>query len=320
MTKPNRILIDSDPGIDDALAILLALSNREIQLEGITIVHGNCSADQGVVNALSILELAGAGQIPVLKGLERPLVNPPLFAPETHGSGGLGYAELPFPEREPGDEHAVDFLIRKLLAAPGEITVVAVGPLTNLAVAFRKEPAVIPAVREVISMGGAFKHGGNTTPLAEFNVFADPHAAHIVYHSGASIRLVPLDVTYQCVLTESNVNTLQELESPISDFIADATRFYMEFHDSYQGVKGCVINDPLALALAFQADLCRYRDLYINVDISGGVSTGKTYADYYRMEEQPPNAKVALEVNAEEFIQTFVNSMKTLVQSKEVNR
>jgi purine nucleosidase len=319
MDTPRKIILDSDPGIDDALAILLALASDQVHLEGVTVVHGNCSAPQGVVNALSILELAGAEDVPVFQGFERPLVNPPLFAPETHGSSGLGYAELPAPARAEEEEHAVDFLIRKLLSAPGEITVVAVGPLTNLAVAFRKEPAAAQAVREVISMGGAIKHGGNTTPLAEFNVYADPHAAHMVYHTGVPLRLVPLDVTYQCVLTQTDVDRLQQLASPISAFIADATRYYMEFHDSYQGVKGCVINDPLALALVYREQLCRYRDLYVNVDISGGVSTGKTYGDFYRMEEKPANCQVALEVNPREFIEEFVEGMEKLIQSKEVN-
>lgn len=319
MEQFKRILIDSDPGIDDALAILLALSSDQIQLEGITVVHGNCSAPQGVINALSVLELAQAENVPVHQGFDRPLVNQPLFAPETHGTSGLGYASLPYPEKEPEAEHAVDFLIRKLLDSPGEITVVAVGPLTNLAVAFRKEPAAIKAVREVISMGGAISHGGNTTPLAEFNVYADPHAAHIVYHSGVPIRLVPLDVTYQCVLTQNDVEQLQHLSSPISEFIADATQFYMEFHDSYQGVKGCVINDPLALALTFRENLCQYRDLYVNVDISGGVSTGKTYADFYRMEEKPPNCEVALDVSPRKFIEEFLEGMEKLIKSKEVN-
>jgi purine nucleosidase len=144
----------------------------------------------------------------------------------------------------------------------GEITLVALAPLTNLALAIRREPRIIPAVKEVIVMGGAIRHQGNTTPLAEFNVYVDPHAAHIVYHSGMPITLVPLDVTYQCILTRSNVERLLATESPVTRFIADATRFYMEFHDAYQKIEGCIINDPLALALVFAPQLCDYEEHY----------------------------------------------------------
>jgi len=314
MTEKQRIILDSDPGIDDALAILLALAEDSLELEGVTVVHGNCSASQGVTNALAVLETAGYPQIPVYQGLSRPLVQDPLFAPETHGSSGLGYASLPYPDREPQPEHAVDYIIHSLLASPGEITLVAVGPLTNLALALRKAPEIIPAVKEVVIMGGAIKHGGNTTPLAEFNVYADPHAARIVFQSGMPIRLVPLDVTYQCILTLEDVQRLQDLDSPISEFIADSTRFYMEFHDSYQGVQGCVINDPLALALTFKEGLCQFDEYYVDVDLSGGVSMGKTFADFYGMEEKEPNLEVAMEVKAREFINLFLDRMETLIQ------
>ena len=232
--SPKRILIDTDPGIDDSLAILLALASPEISLEGLSIVHGNCSVDQGVINALSILELCNSSRIPVAKGCSLPLVQPSLLAPETHGNTGLGYANLSQPKNNPINQHAVDFLIDRILSAPGEYTIVAIGPLTNLALAMRKEPAIIPAIKEIINMGAAIRHQGNTTPLAEFNVFVDPHAAHIVYHSGVAITLVPLDVTYQCILTPEDVKYLLSFETPISRFIADATRFYMEFHDEYQ--------------------------------------------------------------------------------------
>lgn len=310
-----RILIDTDPGIDDATAILLALASPELTLEGLTVVHGNCSADQGVINAISILELARASHIPVAKGCDRPLVQPSLLAPETHGNTGLGYAQLPPPTTQPTTQHAVDFLIERIMAAPGEITIVAIGPLTNLALALRKEPRFVDAVKEVIIMGGAIRHEGNTTPLAEFNTYVDPHAAHIVFHSGMPLTLVPLDVTYQCILLAQDVAHLQEIDSPIPPFIADATRFYMEFHDEYQQIEGCIINDPLALALTFAPDLCDCEELYVDVDISGGVSMGKTFADFYHMTGQPPNMKVALGVRARNFIDLFVARMEDMSRS-----
>jgi len=310
--KPKRIIIDTDPGIDDSLAILLALASPEVRLEALTVVNGNCAATQGATNALSILELAGRPEIPVALGSTLPLVQPLLLAPETHGDIGLGYARLPPPETRIVSQRGVDLLVERVMGSPGEITLVAIGPLTNLALAIRLEPQFVPAVKEVIIMGGAIRHGGNTTPLAEFNTYCDPHAAHIVFHSGLPLTLVPLDVTYQVVLTKNDIDRLLAIPSPISRFIADATRFYMEFHDEYQAIEGCVINDPLALALCFAPELVDYEELYVNVDIFGGVSLGKTYADFYRLEGKDPNMQVALGVRARQFIELFISRMETL--------
>jgi len=310
--KKRRIIIDADPGIDDALAILLAIASPEISLEAITIVNGNCSVDQGVQNALSILELANATHIPVARGSSVPLVKPLLLAPETHGNTGIGYAQLPTPKIKPSQQHAVNLIIDTIMASPGEISVVAIGPLTNLALALRLEPRIAQAVQEVFIMGGAINFAGNTTPLAEFNTYCDPHAAHIVYHSGMPITLAPLDVTYQVIFTETDLERLLQIESPIPRFIADATRFYMEFHDEFQGIQGCVINDPLALALVMQPDLVDTQKLYVDVDIHGGVSMGKTFADFYCIEKKEPNIKVALKVRAREFIEFFLTRMLEL--------
>ena len=311
---PKRILFDTDPGIDDACAILLALASPELAVEGLSIVHGNCSLAQATTNALSVLELANAAYIPVAKGCELPLVQPSLLAPETHGETGLGYAELPAPRARPISQHAVDFLIERILAAPGEITLVAIGPLTNVALAIRQEPQVARALKELIIMGGALRYEGNTTALAEFNTYVDPHAAQIVYHAGIQATLVPLDVTYQCILTADDVRRLQNIDSLITKFVVDATRFYMEFHDEFQKIEGCVINDPLALALTFAPELCTYREWPVDVDISGGISMGKTIADFYNYEKKPANMKVALDVRARNFIDLFVERMEMLTQ------
>lgn len=310
--NPKRILFDTDPGIDDALAILLALASPELKVEGISVVHGNCSVDQALTNALSILELAKASHIPVMRGFELPLVQPSLLAPETHGNTGLGYAKLPTPKTKPVAQHSVDFLVEKIMSAPGEITLVCIGPLTNVAVAIRKEPRIIQAVKDVVIMGGAIRHQGNTTPVAEFNVYVDPHASQMVYHSGMPITLVPLDVTYQCILTPDDVRRLQKIKSPIPQFVADSTRFYMEFHDEFQKIEGCVINDPLALALTFTPELCDYEEHYVDVDISGGVSMGNTYADFYKMTKKPANMKVALGVRARDFVELFLERIEKL--------
>ncbi len=309
-----HIILDTDPGIDDSLAILLALASPEISLEGLSIVHGNCSLAQATTNALSILELANATHIPVAVGCELPLVQPSLLAPETHGNTGLGYAKLSEPRTQPTRRHGCDFLIERIMSAPDEVTLVAIGPLTNIALAIRQEPRIVNALNELIIMGGAIRYEGNTTALAEFNTYADPHAAHIVYHAGIPTTLVPLDVTYQCVLTQRDVDRLLRLDSPLTRFIADATRFYMEFHDAYQGVQGCVINDPLALALTFAPELCDYQELPVDVDISGGVSLGKTIGDFYNYNKKPANMKVALGVRPRDFIEMFLERMEKLAQ------
>jgi len=310
MTK--RILIDTDPGIDDSLAILLALASPEISLEGLSVAHGNCSVEQAVINGLSVLELANAGHIPLARGCDLPLVQPSLLAPETHGNTGVGYAKLPEPRIRPIVQHGCDFLIEKIMSNPGEITLVAVGPLTNVALAIRKEPRMVDALKEIVIMGGAIRHEGNTTALAEFNTYVDPHAAHIVFHAGIPTTLVPLDVTYQCVLLSSDVERLLKIDSPIPRFIRDATNFYMEFHDEFQSIKGCVINDPLALALTFAPELCDFENLPVDVDISGGVSMGKTFADFFNYNKLPANMKVALGVRPRDFMELFLERMESL--------
>ena len=312
-----RILIDTDPGIDDSLAILLALASPQIKVEGITTIHGNCSVDQATINALSILELSNAKGITVAKGFPIPFVQPSLLAAETHGDAGLGYAKLPEPRGRPELRHASDFLIEKVMSNSGELTLVAIGPLTNVAFAIRREPRIVDAVKEAIIMGGTIRYPGNASPLAEYNVFVDPHAAHMVYHSGMRITLVPLDVTYQCILTPEDVKRLQKNPSPVSKFIDDSTRFYMEFHDEYQKIAGCAINDPLALALTFAPELCDYQELYVDVDISGGVSMGKTLADFYGIAKKPANMKIALGVRARDFMELFLERMEMLARSIE---
>ena len=313
MTK--RILFDTDPGIDDSLAILLALASPELALEGLVTVHGNCSLKQATTNGLAVLELAGAGHIPLAQGCDLPLVQPSLLAAETHGETGLGYAKLPAPLIQPIGQHGCDFLIEQVMSNPGEFTLVAVGPLTNVALAILQEPRFVTALKELIIMGGAIRHEGNQTALAEFNTYVDPHAAHIVFHAGIPTTLVPLDVTYQCMLTASDVARLLRIDSPITRFVKQTTDFYMEYHDAYQGIQGCIINDPLALALAFAPELCDYQELPVDVDISGGVSLGKTFADFFNYHKKPANMRVALGVRPREFIELFLERMEKLAQA-----
>ncbi len=312
---PKHIILDSDPGIDDALAILLALASPEIVLDGISTIHGNASTAQVTKNALSILELAKGSHIPVYKGCDLPLVKESLLGPETHGDTGLGYANLSAPQVQAQAQHGSDYLIEHIMSHPGEITLVAIGPLTNVALAIRKEPRIIQHVKEVFVMGGAIKHQGNTTPLAEFNTYVDPHAAHMIFHSGMPITLTPLDVTYECIFLKEDLDRLLKIDSPITKFISDTTRFYMEFHDEYQKIDGCVINDPMTLALTFMPEICDYQDLYVDVDISTGVGLGNTFADFYNYDKKAPNMKVATGVRPRMFMELFLERMEKLADS-----
>ena len=309
---PKHIIIDTDPGIDDSLAILLALASPEIVLDGISTIHGNASTEQTTRNALAILELAKASQVPVFKGCDLPLVKESLLSPETHGNTGLGYAQLPEPTTKPKAGHGSDFIIEQIMSRPGEVTLVAIGPLTNVALAIRKEPRIVQNVKEVFIMGGAIQHTGNTTALAEYNTFVDPHAAHIVFHSGMPMTLTPLDVTYQCIFTPDDLKRLLKIDSPVTKYIADSTRYYMEFHDEYQSIEGCVINDPMTLALTFMPEICDYQTLVVDVDISTGVGLGNTFADFYNYEKKPANMKVAMGVRPRMFMELFLERMENL--------
>lgn len=309
-----RVLLDTDPGIDDALAILLALASPEVELAAVTVTGGNCSLEQGVRNGLDVLALGGAPALPLAAGVALPLIRPPFTAPETHGASGLGYARLPDGGNAPVGEHAVDLLIREIMAHPGQVTLVAVAPLTNVALALRKEPRIAGAVREVIIMGGALRVDGNTTPLAEFNVYVDPHAAHIVLHSGMPITLIPWDITSEVRLTQGHVDRLLQVQSPIPRFIADATRFYIEFHLEYFGFAACSINDPAALALAFMPDLAKTEPVFVDVEITSETTMGKTVGDFLRMRGRAPNVKLVTAFDNDRFIELFVKRMEALAR------
>ncbi len=310
--RSDSIILDTDPGIDDALTILLALASPEVDLAALSVTHGNCALDDGVRNALNVLALADAQHIPVARGAQRPLIRPPLLAPETHGDQGLGYARLPAATAQPVAEHAVDLLIRAILAAPGQVTLVAIGPLTNVALALRKEPRIISALRQVIVMGGALRVDGNTTPLAEFNIYADPHAAHIVLHSGLPLILLPWDITRDVLLTQNDVARLREVGGKIPRFVADLTRFYIEFHLDRLGFAGCSINDPAALALAFRPDLARLQSVFVDVEIASETTMGKTFGDFMNATGRPPNVQVVVDFDTPRFLGLFLERITAL--------
>lgn len=314
--NPKRIIIDTDPGVDDALTFLLALASPEIELEALSTVQGNVTVEKATRNALSVLELANASHIPVAQGCAQPLVKQPHESGETvHGTSGVGRSNLPEPESKPLEQHAVDFLIEKIMAEPNQISLFPIGPLTNVALAIRKEPRIARNLKELVIMGGAIRSGGNITPLAEFNIHEDPHAAHIVFHSGIPITLIPLDVTYKCLLTSADIDRLNKINSPIAGFIRDATGVYMDFYKQYENFDGCAMHDPLTLATVIAPELLSFEEHYVDVDISGGISMGNTFADFMRVSKEPANIKIALDVRGRDFVELFIERMENLCRS-----
>jgi purine nucleosidase len=231
-----------------------------------------------------------------------------------HGESGVGNAELPQPQTKPVPGHAVDYLIERVLAEPDEISIFPIGPMTNIAMAIRKEPAFAKAVKELVIMGGAIQEGGNMTPLAEFNIYVDPHAAHIVFHSGIPMTLIPLDVTHQCLLKQQHVDRLMKIDSPVTRFLKDAIDVYLKASIQL-GHEGCALHDPLTLATIIAPELLTLKEYYVDVDISGGVSMGKTFADIFNATKKPANIKVAMDVRGEDFIELFLQRLEALSQN-----
>ncbi len=309
--SPKRIIIDTDPGVDDALTFLLALASPEIQLEALTTTQGNVIVDKATRNALSILELGNASHIPVARGSEFPLVQPLLASDYVHGESGIGNSKLLEPKAKPVSQHAVDYLIERVLAEPNEISIFPIAPMTNIAMAIRKEPRFARSVKELVIMGGAVLEHGNITPQAEFNIYVDPHAAHIVFHSGIPITLIPLDVTHKCLLMQKHVDRIMQIPSPISRFIRDALEVYLKVSLEL-GYAGSALHDPLTLATIIAPELLTLKEYYVDVDISGGVSMGKTFADILNVTKKPANMTVAMDVRGNDFIELFMQRMETL--------
>lgn len=304
-----RIIFDTDPGIDDALALLLLATSSEVKLEGITVTHGNTSQEKCLANALRLVELAGIQNVPVFAGTTEPLVKSLTVAEETHGDGGLGYAVLPAPKVKPTSIPAYEFIASTVNDNPGKITLLCVGPMTNLALALLKYPEIAPKIKRIISMGGSIHYPGNVTPQAEYNVFCDPEAFEITLRAGVDFTLVPLDVTYQCILTTEHLSQLSDCKDSVRTFIVDSTRFYMEFHAKHQAIMGCAINDPLAAALLIDPELVTLHDYFVEVDLTSPQSKAKTIADYYAISGKRANAHVATQVDVQRFMKLFIERM-----------
>lgn len=307
----HRIILDTDPGIDDALALFLALASPEIQLEAITTVSGNVPVDFTTRNALALLTLLGRTDIPVARGCSHPLVRPYVNAAYVHGQNGVGDIELPAPQVRPVAQHAVDLIIEKVMNAPGEITLVPIGPLTNIAVALRHEPRIAERVREVVIMGGALRVPGNVTPCAEFNIYVDPHAAHAVFHTGWPIRLVSLDATMQVPMTRQQVEQLAQHGSKVTTTMKQMMAYFFDVFVAQRESHDFHMHDPLCLASVFQPDLISWQPAYVDVELTGTLTIGQTVAYIHRSDmPKPPNMQVSLSADSGRFMQLFLERVK----------
>jgi purine nucleosidase len=352
---PERIplIIDCDTGIDDALALLYACASPEAEIVAVTCCSGNAEARQVAQNTQAVLELAGRPDIEVALGRTTPLLRPLEITPETHGPRGIGYAELPPASRSISERHAADLIIEEARDRPGEITLVTLGPLTNLAVAVHREPELPRLLRRLVLMGGAFRVPGNTTPTTEWNIHCDPEAAKIVFEAFAPLPpgsdrpghvrplALGLDVTELARIGPDHVVALARragsrpddsialargedplhatrsvANNPVVRFIADALRFYMEFHAKYDGFYGAFIHDPLALAAALDPGLVRAEAVAVAVDTAGGPADGQTIADWRRLTGKPPNLDVAVEAEAEAFLRRFIERVGGLAERR----
>ena len=302
------VILDADPGVDDALAIMLALGSPELDVLGICTVSGNVPLDTGTGNALKVLALLGRSEVPVYTGASRPLRREAVYATEVHGTGGLGDSALPLPDSPPSGD-AVSFIAETLSARPGEVTLIAVGPLTNLALAEARAPGVLKKAREVCAMGGAVDEPGNITPAAEFNFFADPDAARQVVRSGASITLAPLDVTHRVALVASHLARMPA--TPVGRFVKEAVRPAMELALRLQAGRRFFLHDPLAVGLAIDPSFFRIETVFADVETEGDLTAGQVVADRRSFTREGNReglpVKCALDVDAARFLELFLS-------------
>ncbi len=303
------VILDVDPGVDDALAILLALRSPEVDLTGITTVCGNVAIEQASTNVLRVLELMDRTDIPLYAGADRPLKGKQVYAGYVHGKTGLGEASLP-PPSATANSDAVGYLVESISSRPQELTVVALGPLTNLALAEAREPGIFSKTRGVIIMGGALFVPGNVTPVAEFNFFVDPHAAHQVLQLDANLTLVPLDVTRKVVLSEHTVRAAaRKNHTPAVNFCEAAVRTAVEHAAKSTGVRGICLHDPLAMGVAIDKKICGFEKVWVSVETNGRLTSGQVVTDRRQLaaDKRPVGhpVKCATGVGADEFLEMF---------------
>ncbi len=305
---PQPVIVDCDPGLDDAFAILLAAASPAVDLRAITTVAGNHTVDRMTLNARRICSVAGIAGVPIAQGCDRPLVRDQIVGSDIHGESGLDGPVFAPPIVEADPRHAVDLLIEQLLAAPGEITLVAIGPLTNIATAMRREPRIVPCIRRISLMGGAWGLG-NRTPAAEFNIVADPEAARIVFESGAPIAMCGLELTRQAVVTPEVLARIEGLGTPVGEMCAALLRFYAETTSRRRRSFGPALHDPCAVAWVIDPSLFEWEPMHVDVETHAEFSYGRTIVDVDGVLGLPPNVEVATRLDTARFWDLLIGAL-----------
>lgn len=309
-----KIIIDTDPGQDDAVAILLALASPEdIELLGITCVAGNVPLHFTARNARVVCELAGAIHVPVFAGHDAPMTRPLVTAEYVHGKTGLDGADLPDPTMSIQDLHAVDFLIDTLRReAPGTVTLCPIGPLTNIGQAFSKAPDIVSRVQEIVLMGGAYFEVGNVTPAAEFNIYVDPEAADIVFKSGIPIVTMPLDVSHKALVTHERLAAIGAIGSKVSDAVAGWTGFFERFDRAKYGSAGAPLHDPTTIAYLIEPGIFSGRHVNVEIETQSDLTRGMTVADWWGVTDRKPNATFIGDLDQDRFFSLLTERLARL--------
>lgn len=306
----HKIILDCDPGHDDAIAILLAAHHPEIELLAITTVAGNQSVEKTTHNALKVCTLANIRDVPIAMGMNRPLVRPARHAADIHGESGMDGPHIPEPDIELAPQHAVDLLVELLIKAEGDITLVATGPLTNLAAAMRREPAILPKIKAISLMGGAIGLG-NVTPAAEFNIHTDPEAAAIVFNCGRPITMCPLEVTHQALATEAVTGRLRDAGRPVATFAAELLVFFADTYRQVFGFPTAPVHDPCAVAAVVDPSIIRAHTMRVEIETRGEWTAGRTVCEVYGKLGKEPNARVGYALEVERFWEMVVGTILT---------
>ena len=313
MTQPQSLIIDTDPGQDDAVAILLALASPEINLLGITTVAGNVPLALTQENARKICDLAGRTDMQVFAGLDRPLVRPLVTAEHVHGRTGLDGPVLPDPETPLQEQHAVDYIIDTLRREPaGSVTLAPIGPLSNIAMAMQRAPDIIPRIRQIILMGGAYFEVGNITPAAEFNIYVDPHAAQIVFASGVPVIMMPLDVTHKALTRTDRVAALRAIGNRTGVAVAEMLEYFERFDEAKYGSDGGPLHDPCTVAWMIAPDIFNGRPCNVEIETSSPLTMGMTVVDWWQVSSRPHNALVIGDLDADRFFALITERLTTL--------
>ena len=308
-----KIIIDTDPGQDDAVAILLALASPELVVLGLTAVAGNVPLALTEKNARMICELAGRRDIPVFAGCDAPLARRLVTAEHVHGKTGLDGPVLPEPTMPLQDGHAVDFIIDTLRAEPsGTVTLCALGPLTNIATALQRAPDIAERVQQIVLMGGAYFEVGNITPTAEFNIYVDPEAADIVLKSGIDIVVVPLDVTHKALVTAQRTAAFRALGTPVGIAVAEMTDFFERFDKEKYGGEGAPLHDPCVTAYLIAPDLFTGRQINVEIETMSDLTLGMTVADWWGVTDRPENALFIGDLDADGFFKLLTERLGRL--------